>query len=363
MLTQDQQSSLKELLDNANSILVMVDNKPSLDYLACAAGLALSLSSYGKEVTLLSPQSLDEKYREINGFNLFTNKLGKQNLVAAFDYKPDAVDKVSYHIGEETKKFYLTVKPKKGAKPLNADSVEFFYTGAEADLIFLVGVHQFKSLELLHEGFESLYQDTTIVTIHNFEPDIGNVKIDTSSMLCNSEALFDILDELELPITAEIASNLYMALQYETKNFTSLLATADTFEIAAELIRSGAKRSSNLVKNLLAADQKPARTIAAANKLPQRPVSSNRTFLAESKPAFFQRAVSKNQPPMIAVETEVKKQRAARRGANAKPVRSKLVRSKQIRRVEQTAQTAKKFVSQKSTKVSNLDHSPSGFVK
>ncbi len=339
MLTKDQQSSLKELLANANSVLVMVGNKSSLDHLTCAAGLALSLRSHGKEVTLLSPQPLDKKYQEINGFRLFTNKLGKQNLVAAFDYKPDAVDKVSYHIGEETKKFYLTIKPKKGVKPLSADSVEFFYTGAEADLIFLIGVHQFESLELLYEGFESLYQDTTIVTVHNFEPDIGNFKIDTSGMLCNSEALFDILDELELPLTTEVASNLYMTLQYETKNFTSLLATADTFEIAAELIRSGAKRSSNLVKNLLAADQKPARVGILKNESPAKPALLNKRF--------SQRAVNKNRPPGVAVRTikkqlpgadvakVVKEQRAMRRGMSAKPVRSKLTSSKQKGRVGQ----------------------------
>lgn len=252
MLTQEQQTTLKDLIASANSILVMVGNKPTLDHLTCATSLALSLRSSGKDVVLLSPQPIGEQYREIQACEFFTSQLGKQNLVVSFAYHPDAVDKVSYHIGEETSRFYLTIKPKKGTKPLDEKSVEFMYTGAEADLVFLIGVHQYESLEMLYEGFESLYQESTVVSIHNFETEIGNIKIDTSKMLCNSEALFDMLDELELPVTSEVASNLYLTLQVETKNFTSLVATADTFEIAAELIRSGARRTSNLAKSLLA---------------------------------------------------------------------------------------------------------------
>ncbi len=260
MLNDDQQTKIKDFISSAQNILVVIGKNPSLDQLTAASALVLALKGLNKEVSFISPEPVADQYQEIFGVEMLSHQLGKQNLVVAFDYQPDQVDKVSYHIGEDTNKFYLTIKPKKGVKPLDCKKVEYIYTGSDADLIFLVGVHDYESLDNLYFGFEQTYAEATVISIHTFATAIGDLKVDTSKMLCISEAMFDIFDELGLSITSEIASNLYMSLQAKTDNFTSLTATADTFEIAAELIRSGAKRKTQLVSQLLAISSKTEST-------------------------------------------------------------------------------------------------------
>jgi len=240
-MNQDKLNNLKELLINAETILIILAANSNYDQTASASSLYLAIKSLDKDVSLLSPK--ENKFSNIAGIDQIKTKLGNQNLVVSFDYDEIAVDKVSYHIGEESKKFYLTVKPQKGHKPLDSSSVNFSYTGAEADLVILVGIHDLESLDQLYLGYEALYQDATVVTIHKFEPEeIGSIKLDVSNSLCISEAMVEILASLELNLNPEIATNLLSAIEKVTNSFSSLSTTAETFETVAKLMKAGARR-------------------------------------------------------------------------------------------------------------------------
>jgi nanoRNase/pAp phosphatase (c-di-AMP/oligoRNAs hydrolase) len=268
MWDQSKSDQIKSLISTANSILIVVGDNPNYDQLISAASLNLALADLGKNVLLLSPNKISNKHDNIIGIDAFKHELGNQNLVIGLDYKPESVDKVSYHIGEESNKFYLTIKPKKGFPSLDSSNVEYFYSGAEADLVFLIAVHQYDSLDSLYYGFESLYEGASVVTIHKFEPEIGNVNIDVSDFTCMSEAMMVLMEEMKIKISADIATNIFMGIEQSSKCFSSMNVTADTFEIAADLLKLGARRKKMKTEEAVKEKQ--------AEKSPQKGASKKR---------------------------------------------------------------------------------------
>jgi hypothetical protein len=242
MISQQTLESVKELLAPAQSVLVLTGGDPKFDHLAAALALTQGLKAAGKDVTFATPDDLSEVASDLQESELIQQKLGRQNLSVSFPYNADAVDKVSYHISDDNQKFYLVVKPQKGHPPLDAKQVTFDYTGADAELIFLVGVHQFDALEHLYEGYEELYEQATVVSINTFETAIGAYKLDISGTAAMSQSMAGIMSKLDLPISGEVATNLLMGIEDASENYASALTNADTFEMVAWLMRNGARR-------------------------------------------------------------------------------------------------------------------------
>ncbi|MFZ5438321.1 MAG: DHH family phosphoesterase [Patescibacteria group bacterium] len=240
MIALEQVNSLKEYFQSAESVAVILGQKPTVDQLALASALFIGCQNLNKEVGLYAPKKISDDHFDV--LAKLQTELGKQNLVVSFDYNEQAVDKVSYHIGEETKKFHLTIKPKKGAKPLNPESVEFSYAGADVDLIFLIGVHDLETLDQLYFGYESLYENSYVVTLHNFKPEIGATQFDLSGTSSMSETMVDLLQSLGVELNDTIATSLLMGIEQTTNHLQSLTTSAETFEKVAQLLRAGARR-------------------------------------------------------------------------------------------------------------------------
>jgi nanoRNase/pAp phosphatase (c-di-AMP/oligoRNAs hydrolase) len=112
-------------------------------------------------------------------------------------------------------------------------------------MVFLVGVHDLETLNQLYIGYESLYQNAFVVTLHTFRPELGNIQLDLSGMSSMSEAMTDILEGMEVPLNTEIATDLLHGIESMTNNLLSLTASAETFETVAKLLRAGARRKTH----------------------------------------------------------------------------------------------------------------------
>lgn len=233
-------AQLKTILDQAHSAVILLGPTPTYDQVASATAFYLALKDLKAEVSLCSPNQID--LPDLLAQEEIKQKLGNKDLSISFDYSETAVDKVSYHIDEEQGKFYLVVKPQRGHKPLDPKSVSFDLTGAQADVIFLFGIHSLSMLEHLYEHYTDVYENATLVTVHSFEPEIGDIKIDISGRSCWSESTLTLIEKLGLELTSEGASNLLMAIDQATDWLTSFTATADTFEVVSKLLRAGGKR-------------------------------------------------------------------------------------------------------------------------
>ncbi len=251
MLTTENIQLVKEYVDSAQTILVIFPSNPKVDVLASATALYLGLLELKKDVTVLSPETVKQPVDFLSGLEKVSTQLGNHNLQVSFEYEEDMVDKVSYHIDEEEHKFHLVIQPKKNAQPLKSDTVTFSYTGAAADLILFVGVKNYDELADLSLGYETFLQETQSVSIHWTETEVGTVKLNTSGSASVSESMAFLLQELAVPMTSDVATNLLAGIEDATESFRSLSSTANTFEIVAQLLRLGARRVRRKVTELV----------------------------------------------------------------------------------------------------------------
>ncbi len=159
---------------------------------------------------------------------------------------------------------------------MDQQTVEFSYTGADADIVFLIGVHEFESLEQLYFGYEQLFQTAMTVTFHSFEPQIGTFKLDASGSSSLSESMSLLLQMMAWPLPPDAATNLLQAVEQATDSLQSLATSAETFETVAWLMRNGARRV-----------RRPTASVSTINTRSRGPQSpSTETFAqALNKPA------------------------------------------------------------------------------
>ncbi len=236
MIEQTQLNTLSGYIQSSQSVVVFFKAGASQDELACVGALTDALRISGKEVIMASS-------RKIPGLDQVVTELGNQNLCVSFEYNEQAVDKVSYHISEDSTKFFLTIKPKKGAQPLDARTVEYSYTGFETDLIILVGITSLDMLEQLYYGYEDVFKNTATVTLTTSPTSIGHLSLSSVGTSSLSEFAADLLQSLNMDITPNTATELLAGIEQETENLQSLRATATTFEVVARLLRLGARRT------------------------------------------------------------------------------------------------------------------------
>lgn len=251
MIDQSQTDKFKDILELSQNILVIFPATKDLD-LFLASYCFYSFLSLKRDVRLLSPKIEHKIPKELGKLiepNKIENELGKENLVMSFPYQEEQVDKVSYYIGENDKRFYLTIKPKKNSKPLDSSKVEFSYAGARADLLVLCGVENLEELKQLYFAYETLYKgdNNYVLTINDFIPDFGKLNLDISPTSSYCEALFYLLQDLDsknedLLAKSNLPSLLLYGIETKTKGLQSEKTDINTFLAVASLLKLGATR-------------------------------------------------------------------------------------------------------------------------
>ncbi|MFZ1721064.1 MAG: hypothetical protein WAU07_01010 [Microgenomates group bacterium] len=242
MIQSQQLTQFQSIISEAERVVVAFGAEPTFDQLAVASALTQSLIESGKVVTLAAPEKPITQ-AAFSGLANVVTEIGNQNLTISFEYSEESVDKVSYHIGEDTGKFHLTIKPKLGFPPLDSKKVEFSYTGIAASVIILIGVQDLEDLKQLYFGYEDHFRDASVISIADFDTTYAVLNLNTTGHSSNSEVLVQMLQSAQLPVSAEAATALLRGIEHMTDNFQSPAMTADTFETIAHLMRNGASRA------------------------------------------------------------------------------------------------------------------------
>lgn len=234
------ENSFKNLLDESNSILILLPVKPYFDQVAAGLSLYLALRDK-KEVQVFCPTPMIVEFNRLVGVNKVSQEVGNKNLIIKFtDYKANDIERVSYDI--EDGQFRLSVIPKPRLNPPAKDQVQVSYSGVAADCIILVGgtneshfpaisSKDFVGAKLVHIGTKDLSLSAGKGLISFSRP--------ASSV---SEVVAGLMSESGLDYDADIATNLLMGIEEGSAKFTDANVGAQTFELAASLIRAGGKR-------------------------------------------------------------------------------------------------------------------------
>lgn len=234
---------VKQELNKPGNILVLFGKQTTVDNVAAALALYLSFKDQGKDVAIASPSELRAEFSRLVGLDDVTDSISNRDLVIGFEnYEFSSIEKVSHNEGANNR-FELIIQPKVGKKAPDAKSVSFGYRGADANLIFLVGVNRLEDLGDIYEGERNLFTRATTVSFNRRQnPSYASVSIidPNASSLCEMAA--DFLTELEMSAKDDVATNLLAGIDFATNRFQNPMISPTAFIVAGQLMQNGAKR-------------------------------------------------------------------------------------------------------------------------
>ena len=236
-------AQIQEQLNSAGNILIALPKGVNFDTVAGGLALSLTLQKMGKKISVVCPDPMRVEFSRLVGVDKITDKPVGSDLAIVFNYPLDSIEKVTSN--DNDGKLNLIVKLKAGQAPIDQSQISFTPAGVSADLIFTVGLHKFEGLGKIYFDNKELFDQKPIVNLDNNTGNAayGKINIVDPESLSISEMVSLLVHGMQLPIDADIASNIMLGLETATDNFRSLKTTADTFEAAALALRSGGRRS------------------------------------------------------------------------------------------------------------------------
>lgn len=245
MITAQDVQFIQEPLSQAKTVVIAMGVNANYDVVASALSLYLSLKNAGKSVYIVCSAPMRVEFSYLVGVDEVREKLGNKSLMISFDYSEDAVEKVSYSISEDGKKFQLLVSPKTGGKSLDPSTVQYSGSGAEADLVFVFGAASYEDLGLIYESEKYFFESVFSVSLNAFEgQQFTRVALDSSGQTCLAEGVGVLLGALGMQPVDDIATNILSSIEQATNRFQSFGMNPEAFEMVAQLMRNGARRSS-----------------------------------------------------------------------------------------------------------------------
>lgn len=233
---------LQSLLEQNDKIGIAVGKNPSVDSMGAALALYLSLQAINKQVAIAAATEPLVEVSSLVGINKVKTSLDGTggDLVVSFPYKEGEIEKVSYTLEQG----FLNIIVKAGELGLsfNEKDINFKRGGGTVPLLFIIGTPTLSDLGQLFDS-EAL-KNTTIVNIDNKQNNqgFGEMVLISPDFSSVSEQVTGILTSLNLPLDVDTAQNLLSGIAQATNNFQSPKTSYLAFEMAALLMKKGAKR-------------------------------------------------------------------------------------------------------------------------
>lgn len=253
-------ASLKQNED----ILIFLPETATRDAMAAALSLMLSLQTepLKKTVRVAYPKQPTVAWSHLVGINKVIQQVGNKNFIISLDYIEGSIERVTYNI--EGDKFNLVVEPKPGAPKFDENKVRYSYSGANAGLVIALNASTPQQLGKHHSENQGLFaQKPVLVVDHNPQnSQYGKVNVvrPTAGV---SELITHLIQAAQLPMTSDIATNLYDGLLSGSRNFSVPAVSASTFEAAAILLKQNARKPGS---HLTRSEELPHGEFAGSNE-------------------------------------------------------------------------------------------------
>jgi nanoRNase/pAp phosphatase (c-di-AMP/oligoRNAs hydrolase) len=273
MFEPTQITPFKSAVDQAKSIVIALPPDPDVDTISAGLGLFSALSALTEKVVKIGCSSpVKVTSARLFGIEQIQDNVGNQNLVISLDFQEEKLDKIDYEKTEEGK-IRLLIKPRPGETAPDSKTINFSYTGANADLIITLGIQSLEELGKLYSDEKPFFDqtDTANFSLSNQPTSFAKYSLNKPTASCLSEIIVMVAKTMNLTLNPDASSNLLLAISDATLNYTSLKTSADTFETTAFLLRQGGRRLPNLA-------QQPTFTppqITQPVQVPASPVTSS----------------------------------------------------------------------------------------
>ncbi|MBL7036364.1 hypothetical protein ISR94_00760 [Candidatus Microgenomates bacterium] len=239
--------SLKNLINSATSILVLLPGNPHLDEVT--AGLVLqTVLKDSKNASISCPSPMTVEFSRLVGVTKISTQLGNKNLIVTFpNYPADNIEKVSYDI--ENEQFKLSVIPKPGFNAPVNEQMAINYEGVGADTVILVGGDKEENFPALNlpelAGVKLIHIGTKLLETTNKLQILSFAKASSSV----SEQVAGIVKDMGAEIDADMATNLLAGIENGSQYFQGGEVTEETFKLFARLLSYGGKRFKKVPPN------------------------------------------------------------------------------------------------------------------
>ncbi|HUW24498.1 MAG TPA: hypothetical protein VMW04_02610 [Patescibacteria group bacterium] len=229
---------LRQRLDQAQKILILLPAKPSFDQVAAGLSLSLALEEMAKNVSVVCSTAMTVEFNHLVGVNRIAGEAQGTDLIISLNYPADQVEKVSYN--DDNNRPNVIIQPKVGAPALKGNQVGFAYAGAGADLIMTLGIKDLNQLQSL--GFN--LNDSFLVNIDADPQNVGfgHLNIVDLEAAALSEVALGLVVGLGLKVSVDIAQNVLSGIWRRTRGLTAPQTGANTYEAVAIALRSGAQK-------------------------------------------------------------------------------------------------------------------------
>jgi len=222
---------LKESLGRTENILIVVGDSYSLDELAAALSLGLSLEKAAKKVKLFSHKAPLVEEASLFGVSKLVNAAASGKLIISIPEALESVDKVTHYLDGET--LNIVVHPANPQVRLSPAKIKISTQEELPDLIILLNSSWNDFVNTLNTQDQKIYSDIPKFAVGRVSDESQEVTwISSLENACISEIVTWTLAKLDLPIDSDCASNLFQGMQSATK-FLPPVATANTFAAAS----------------------------------------------------------------------------------------------------------------------------------
>ena len=246
---------LKNLLPNANNILITLPLNSDIDRFASGLSLFLALKQAGKNVNIASDITVLVAQSHLFGIQNVQKNIpdsGSGNYILTLEgvaipdsaspngWKVPALENLDWYGENNNLNLVFHVLPGQTFQPTNIVPRP---AGGGFDLIFTIGAAGLNNLGSLYLQNTKTFEGNVI----NIDNQAGNLGFGKTNVLdpqspTISEMIADLIPSFGLSLDADIASNLLSGIFDATSNLTKEGMTADTFMAVANLLRAGGKK-------------------------------------------------------------------------------------------------------------------------
>lgn len=241
-LTPKQQTS--EAVRQAENILIMTGQRPSVDQAVSVLALLMILRKFGKQATAVISDPLPAAMAPLAGNLIEKNLGGVRDFILKVDTAKAEVDKLRYEMVDG--KLNVVITPFKGT--FAPSDVTFGYGEAAAggyDLIMVIGVPGRARIDRLYEQNAQVLSQVPVVNFdfHRSNEAYGAVNMIDGNASSLSEMLVALSESLQSGLLdAEIATPLLMGIVSATDRFTAAHTTSKSLTVAAQMMAAGASQ-------------------------------------------------------------------------------------------------------------------------
>ena len=285
MSKNNAQEQIIAKLKESESILIAVNDSPSVDELSSALALTLAINNSGKHATAVSSGKMPDALTFLRPEKTFENSVDSlRDFIIALN--KEKADHLRYKlVGDHVKIFITPYRSVISEKDLEFEQGDF-----NIDFVLALNVESQDRLDGALAAHGRIFHDASvgILTIGENQTNLNGTHWHAENASSLSEISVQIIESLgKKNLTQPVATALLTGIVAETDRFSNAKATAEVMSLAAKLISSGADQQL-VVSKIREAEEKAGEFAVQKNAKMEEAleeISSEKEELNEKSPS------------------------------------------------------------------------------